>query len=138
MVFLGRIFALLATVIVAAQPVMACCIEGHSAPVILAEQNVEPPCHDDGMPMAADPGAQAGHERSDCPGCYDCEFSVMQSQSAGGSAVLPAMGAEFALAPIDANFPGFAHRSIVQKTGPPSVSLPRLATPITLKQRLLI
>lgn len=88
--------------------------------------------------MAAGPEEPDGHERSDCPGCYDCENPVMQSQSGEGGVVLPAMGAEFALAPIDANFPGFAHRSIVQKTGPPSVSLPRLATPITLKQRLLI
>lgn len=121
-----------------AQPVVACCLFGHAAAAQKASEVADPPCDDSSMQMAPAEKADAELDTNDCPRCYDCDSTAMQAQASDDSATLSAASAEIPHAVLAAQFPKFAHRPVILKTGPPGeISLP-LSTPITLKQRLLV
>lgn len=135
---LTRFFAILAVALVAAQPVMACCLAGHGAVAQKVAQVSDPPCHDSGMQMAPADKAGAAQDTDDCPGCYDCDSPLMQAQEAEDSTLLSSSSAEIPYAMLAVQFPRFAHQPVIFKTGPPGAPQLPLSTPITLKQRLLI
>lgn len=135
---LSRLLAILAVALVAAQPVMACCLVGHDAVAQDAALVSDPPCHDSGMQMSPADHADAAKDTGDCPGCNDCDSPLMQAQAADDSTLLSSSSAEISDAVLAAQFPGFAHRPVIFKTGPPGAPKLPLSTPITLKQRLLI
>ncbi len=138
----ARLLALVAMALLAAQPVMACCLAGHAGTTAVAAAPASPPCHDAGMDMGAEANADAGatHGRgpAHCPGCLDCDSPVMQAQASDGGAILAGTRPDVPLALRAADFPGFATRPVVLKTGPPDAAPRRHETPLTLKQRLLI
>lgn len=140
MLNLTRFLILIAVAVMAARPVMACCLTGHGEPQITQASADMPPCH--GEQSAPEHSEQTGdHERpspADCPGCFDCDAGVMQAQSFDDGTLLVQNSTEIPVAILTARFEGFEHKSIVLKTGPPG-DPPRIhTTPITLKQRLLI
>jgi len=135
---LTRLLAILAVALVAAQPVMACCLVGHGAVAQDVAQVSDPPCHDTGMQMAPADDTDATRDTDDCPGCYDCDSPLMQAQATDDSTLLSSSSVEISYAVLAAQFPGFAHRPVVFKTGPPGAPQLPLSTPITLKERLLI
>jgi len=138
MLGLHRLLALLTVALIAAQPVMACCLVGHPAPALEVVQDANPLCHGNGMPMAPVASDDPDQGNDDCPSCDDCDRPVMLAQASDDSAVLSAVPPEFPLAALDAKFSGFGHEPTILKTGPPDDPPLPLATPITLKQRLLI
>ena len=77
---LSRLLAILAVALVAAQPVMACCLVGHDAVAQDAALVSDPPCHDSGMQMSPADHADAAKDTGDCPGCNDCDSPLMQAQ----------------------------------------------------------
>jgi len=131
---LTRLFAILTVALMAAQPVMACCLVGHDAAV----QVSEPPCHDTGMDMAPTDDGEAAQGTDDCPGCFDCDGPLIKAQGLGDGAVLAASSTDIPFAVLAARFSGFAHPQVIFKTGPPGEPQLPLSTPISLKQRLLI
>ncbi len=138
-----RLLALLAMALLAAQPVMACCLTGH-APVAHAGAGSPPPCHDSMAQMPATPDGQSrdiasgpGADPVDCPGCIDCDSTMMQAQSGGDTAVSPNTPGPVGLAAVETRFPGFEPRLMVRATGPPGRLFIAHTTPVTLKQRLL-
>lgn len=139
MLKLTRFLILIAVALVAARPVMACCLTGHGELAIQDVQAEAPPCH--GETLSPQHAARQDHQPSSpmaCPGCLDCDASLMQAQSVDDSALLTQPPSETPLAVIASRFDGFEHQSIVLKTGPPGDPLSLHETPLTLKQRLLI
>ncbi|MFH1517225.1 MAG: hypothetical protein ABIH17_05000 [Pseudomonadota bacterium] len=141
MLSLSRLVIMVIVAIFAAQPVMACCLTGHEAPSVVAEQ-AEPSCHGDTHDNAAE--TQAGVTDTstgplDCPGCPDCDSLIMAVQAPDYTGILTASAPETAVAMAPKmEFAGFEPQFHTLATGPPrDVSLP-LRSPISLKQRLLI
>ncbi len=137
---LTRLLILMAVALMAARPVMACCLVGHGQPAVAEIQAQLPPCHDTAptLPGADEAMVSDLTDRPDCPGCADCDSAVMQAQSASNDAVLTPGPSETPLAVLSVAFPGFDHPPVVFKTGPPADPAPVRLTPITLRQRLLI
>jgi hypothetical protein len=137
-----RLFTLAAIALFTAQPLMACCLDGHSASATELAQDNTMNCHDSAMPMpashgsSADPGPNTALD--ECPGCDDCNHPIMQAQNPGDVLSVFSLVLEIPFATLAAQFPGFAHPPLHTKTGPPGASALPLNTPITLKQRLLI
>lgn len=140
MLVLARLLTLLAVLLVAAQPVMACCLTGQAAPHIEMSQDTEPPCHGDGMGMetASDGITHSMPGTADCPGCADCDSPVMKAQAIDNTAVLSPSASEIPVALRAVHFPGFAHPPVILQTGPPGAPPFVPVTPLELKQRLLI
>jgi len=134
----SRLFAFLAVALLAAQPVMACCLVGQAAAAQETSQVASPPCHDSGMQMAPAQNANTEQDSDECPGCYDCNSALMQAQASDDSTALSASSAEVSYVVLAAEYPGFGHDPVIFKTGPPGEPSLPLSTPITLKQRLLI
>lgn len=138
MIALGRLLVIIAAAIFAAQPVMACCLTGHSETQI-AQVSAEPPCHGDAND--AGPNRQTHDQNtsdaSDCPGCLDCDSAIMQTQSQDDLTVLASASLDLPIQTLEARFSGFEHRLVVRTTGPPRDPPARLLTPVTLKQRFL-
>lgn len=140
MLVVSRLLTVLAVVLLTAQPVMACCLAGHSEPQIEMTEDGAPPCHMDGAEMKPGSEGVSGSMKSsaDCPGCLDCDNPAMQAQTASDPAALPHSTYEMPVAILAAQFPGFEHPSINSKTGPPHPPPSIPLTPLILKQRLLI
>lgn len=139
--FAARFFSVLAVALLAAQPVMACCLTGHAQPAA-TEMSADMPCHDaiNSGPDHKDAAGPSTENQNgpDCPGCPDCNASTMQAQPSADETYQSKSAADFEFAAIEIRFTGFVPRSLVQATGPPrNWSLP-VISPITLKQRLLI
>jgi hypothetical protein len=140
MLKLTRLLMLIAAAALAAGPVMACCLTGHTQSAALYTSTETLPCHD-----AASP---SGHEDAkaeqpaplpvDCPECVDCDSAVMQAQSFDHSVSLTQLTPEVHFAVIAARFEGFEHKATILATGPPGDPPLPLSTPMSLKQRLLI
>lgn len=126
-----RICLLIAAVFVSAQPVMACCLEGHSA----STESVQapPPCHD--QPDAS--GMELGDDDRTCPGCANCNVAFAAGElkvskpllESFSVAVLPGGVAQVSSAP---------DVSINGATGPPRGSSVPPPSPVSLFQKLLI
>jgi hypothetical protein len=140
MLVLARLLTVLAVLLVTAQPVMACCLAGQTAPIIKMSPDTEQPCHGDGMRMqtASDGVTHSMPGDADCPGCTDCDSPVMQAQALDNAAVLSPSASEIPVALHAVHFPGFAHTPVILKTGPPEAPPFVHVTPLELKQRLLI
>ena len=140
MLKLTRLFVLIAVASLAVGPVMACCVTGHAETISPAAKVETPPCH--GESSSSEHGRMPHEDGSqspfDCPGCLDCDASVMQAQSVDDAALLSQQPNDIPIAVLASRFDGFEHRSIVFKTGPPGDPPTTHQTPITLKQRLLI
>lgn len=134
----ARFLAILAVAIVAAQPVMACCLAGH-AEAQIAQMSAEPPCHGDTHDAA--PGAQTdAHDLAnprDCPGCPDCDRAAIGAQNFDDQAVLATGPSETPAGETATDFAGFEPRRVVLTTGPPRDPPLLHSSPVTLKQRLL-
>jgi hypothetical protein len=123
-----RIILLAAAVLLSAQPVMACCLQGHSAAV-----EVTPPCHE--MPSEEDrAGNLAG---DDCPGCADCETALVASDVKPSK---PLLDPSFAKAVLyaSAQIAEVPEVTLNGATGPPRTSLNPPPNPVSLYQKLLI
>lgn len=140
MLKLTRLLILVSVAILAARPVMACCLTGHNAPAALEVQNETPPCHGEAPDTdeANTINILADRGLSDCPGCSDCDTAMIQTHTADDGALLTQPPTETPVAALAARFVGFELESIVLKTGPPDDPSFFHYTPITLKQRLLI
>jgi len=140
MLKLTRLLILIAVALVATLPIMACCLAGHAEPAASHTSVETPPCHGE-APLSAHGDSETGQQPpapTDCPGCLDGDSAVMHAQSFENGALLTQVSPEIPLAVIASRFEGFGHAETIFKTGPPGdPPLPR-ATPITLKQRLLI
>ena len=137
MLFLARLLTLLAVLLVAAQPVMACCLTGQTAPPVEISHDTELPCHGDGMGMetASDGGTRSMPGTADCA---DCDSPVMQAQAFDNAAVLSPSASEIPVALRAVHFPGVAHPPVILQTGPPGAPPFVPVTPLEPKQRLLI
>ncbi|MEL7322552.1 MAG: hypothetical protein AAFN03_11215 [Pseudomonadota bacterium] len=140
MLKLTRLLILIAVVLVATQPVMACCLTGHAEPAASHTSVEAPPCHGEASPASHGDTKtdQPSPSPMDCPGCLDCDSAVMQAQSFENGVTLTQLSSETPMAVIASRFEGFGHTETVFKTGPPGDAPAPLSTPITLKQRLLI
>lgn len=140
MLKLTRLLVLISVALLAARPVMACCLTGHGEPAVSDIQTEAPPCHGE----ASVPHQQTAEKQhtpplpADCPGCFDCDSAIMQAQTVNNDILLAQPSSEIPLAILEARFVGFEQKAVVLKTGPPGDPPPLLHTPITLKQRLLI
>ena len=128
----SRSLILLAAIVLAAKPVVACCLTGHAQSQRSAATAEAPPCH----------GANTEHapEEQDgtCPGCANCDAGLAHASAAGDAAVaLLVTALDLPPATVGAA-PPFAAPMRVRATGPPRASPPRSHTPVSLKQRLLI
>ncbi|NBC19824.1 MAG: hypothetical protein GVY06_02050 [Alphaproteobacteria bacterium] len=140
MLKLARLLFLIALAAMVARPVMACCLTGHGAGAAVAAESDMPPCHG--------PAPAAGHagealDRTmpappDCPGCLDCDTAFIKAQTVNDAALIEAGPSEGSLAGPAARFSGFEPSATVFKTGPPGDPPRAHATPVTLRQRLLI
>lgn len=140
MLKLTRLLLLLAVALVAARPVMACCLTGHSEPAASHLQAEAPPCHGESNTSHATTG-KSDHQPAlpmECPGCVDCDLAVMQAQSVDDGALITQGSSDIPIAMIGSRFAGFQHEPTVYKTGPPGEPPGIHQTPITLKQRQLI
>ena len=140
MLNLSRLLILIAVAIVAARPVMACCLTGHGEPVLAEAATETPPCHGDTSSTHETNAADEDVDRAtaDCPGCFDCDAAMMQAHTVDDGALLTQLPTEIPLAVLASRFEGFEHKATVFKTGPPGDPPLTTLTPITLKQRLLI
>lgn len=121
---------------------MACCVSGHDQATPAIEQvNIDaPPCHEHSQGAHVDV-SQADHSSElpfDCAGGDDCDAALMSAETFQFSSVTPQVSSEIPFIILTAHFPGYDHKPIVYKTGPPNYRRATAATPITLKQRLLI
>jgi hypothetical protein len=123
-----RITLLAAAVLLSAQPVMACCLQGHSAVVELT-----PPCHE--APSVED---RAGSLSGDvCPGCADCETALASSDLKLGKLLLDPSFANAVLY-ASAQISEVPDVTLNGATGPPRPSLAPDQNPVSLHQKLLI
>ena len=131
MLKLTRLMLLLAVAFMAARPVMACCITGHTGAQSTV-QSIDAPSDASGeMPdQMQDP--------MECPGCFDCDSAILQAQTLDEGVVLATSPSEIPIAVLTARFEGFEHSSVALSAGPPGNPPPFRLTPISLKQRLLI
>ncbi len=131
-----RLFLILVAALVAARPVMACCVTDQAAggpPDQRAELEIAP-CHG---PPAATLGQHDSAVSDECPDCPDCESAMMQADALA-EAASPTGSADDAPAAAPPAFDAFEVARTLQKTGPPSPAPRPRSTPISLKQRLLI
>jgi len=136
----SRLLTLMTIAFMVAQPVMACCVTGHAAPVVEMAEMDAPPCHNDDADGAirADSDHRSMPDADACPGCPDCNLPAMQGQVSGDMSVLPQPAPEGALAVTAAQYPGHLPPPLILTTGPPAGPPKTPVTPLTLKQRLLI
>lgn len=123
-----RIILLAAAIFLSAQPVMACCLLGHSEAV-----EVTPPCHE--MPSEEDgTGSLPGDV---CPGCSDCETVLAASDLKPSK---PLLDPSFAKAVLHASaqIAEVPDVTLNGATGPPRTSLNPDQNPVSLYQKLLI
>lgn len=140
MLKLTRHLLLIAVALLAARPVMACCVVGHGESYQLVSLSAAPPCHESMSHAASVTGHQDSRNQpsTDCSGCPDCQSVVMAAQSVTNGAVLTGASNDHPLAMIASRFVGFEFKPTVLTTGPPNYRPPPAQTPIALKQRLLI
>lgn len=140
MLVIARLLTLLAVLMVAAQPVMACCHAGQTVPHIEISPDTLSSCHGSGLTSetTSDDGTHTIPDTPDCPGCADCSSPVMQTQVFDSSVVLSFSAPEIPVALLSVHFPGYAHPPVILKTGPPDTRPAEYATLVELKQRLLI
>lgn len=125
---LRRIILLAAALFLSAQPVMACCLEGHSADV-----EVTPPCHE----VPAEEPRSPGDPGEACPGCADCETALAASELKPSKPLLDSSFAK--VLPSTSAQLGFQSEVIINgATGPPRVSRSPAESPVSLFQKLLI
>lgn len=144
MLKLTRLMLLLAVAFMAARPVMACCITGHTGAQSSVQSIDAPSCHDAGDSKehaSSDASGEMPDQMQDpmeCPGCFDCDSAILQAQTLDEGVVLATSPSEIPIAVLTARFEGFEHSSVALSAGPPGNPPPFRLTPISLKQRLLI
>lgn len=112
---------------------MACCLLGHDSALPVQQAVEAPPCHGEMEPTSQ----RDQPATSDC--CPDdCELGFAQVQNFENIATFASISDNVTPAANIERFAGFEHRRVVFKTGPPGDPSITWATPITLKQRLLI
>lgn len=137
---LTRLMILIAVAFLAVRPVMACCLVGHAGVEAVENTADVSPCHGARNSEADSAGTSDRNPAIpfDCPGCMDCSAAVTQAQSVEHGTILSAAESDIPLAALMSRFDGFERKPVTLKTGPPGDPPPRLFTPVTLKQRLLI
>ncbi|GGY48833.1 hypothetical protein [Parvularcula lutaonensis] len=125
-----RILVLVAAIFFAAQPAVACCLEGHADAAVQAAVSAKAPCH--GEPAAPQP------DGDDCPGCADCTVAQAFTNEVLQSAKSAQANMASAIAYGLTSLPPLPAAKIRNLTGPPPKAESFRPTPVTLKQRLLI
>ncbi|WP_156811883.1 hypothetical protein [Robiginitomaculum antarcticum] len=112
------VFCFIAAIILAAMPVMACCVTGHGEAGIKSAQAskvMTPPCHDASVSQPNESEAQAPGQH--CADCDDCAVSSSHAK----------LGSHISL-PSDLDFVVSAYKSsalpqpeirLLESTGPP-------------------
>lgn len=131
---LTRLLMLLAVALLAARPVMACCLDGHPVSHMAPTDVETSPCHD---VQDTIPAGLSGEAPVDCPSQLDCETALRHAQTFDDGTLLASVLKDVPLPAVLARFDGFEAPRLVLKTGPPGDPPPLTTTPVRLKQRLL-
>jgi hypothetical protein len=131
----AHMMTLFVAIFMVVQPVIACCAMGHDA-AHDAQAAPAPPCHGD-MNHRSDSNNDLTPDHN-CPGCSDCGLVSFKAQTTETRAAITVSPLEIGDAASNAHFGGFVSKPTVLITGPPKLPLFVHATPISLKQRLLI
>lgn len=135
MSFVARYLILIAAVFLAVNPVMACCITGHSPDAVAAE-SIAPPCH--GNQTDEITHTTENTEDAACLGCGDCDSVIVQAPSLTDMAALGLTKNIDGLSGSSQIQFGLEAPRLLRATGPPRSFLLRTDTPLSLKQLLLI
>lgn len=131
-----RLFMLLAIMVFAASPLMACCTSGHAQTAADTIQSEASPCHNNASAKSTKP--IPADIPSDCPGCIDCESTILQVQTTDQTTVPPLIEVQQQLLIMVGSWIKYDEPYVLHKTAPPPAP-PRLhTTPTSLKQRLLV
>lgn len=140
MLKLTRLLVLIAVALMASRPVMACCFTGHEVSHMAEAAAQAQPCHGDQQEAERRAPAAPSHAATpfDCPGCADCNIAVAKTGVSVPDAVLAAGASEIPFTVLSAQFEAREFTPLALKTGPPGDPPALRATPVSLKQRLLI
>lgn len=130
-----RLFMLLAIVVFAASPLMACCLTGHAQTTVSTIQSEALSCHNSAS--AKSTKSISVDIPSDCPGCIDCETTTLTAEAIDHTTVPPLVETQQLIILVNR---WINHdEPYVLRTAPPPRTPPRLhTTPTSLKQRLLV
>ncbi len=135
-----RLLIVMSVAILAAHPVMACCLTGHGEPVVSNADVETHPCHSHEADGENATPAATDREKlpEECAGGLICDTAIVQAQTVEAGALTPQLSSEIPYASVAVRFDGFEHKTIVFTTGPPGERPILRNSPITLKQRLLV
>lgn len=125
----------------AANPVMACCVVGHSKVTDASAVEDAPPCHEmaRSTPHSGVSGTDVETQSETlCPGCTGCDSAVLTASTAEDGIYLQKIDDTGMILPRRAHLVPASHVVLLRKTGPPGQRVVLAQTPVRLKQRLLI
>lgn len=138
---LRHIVLMILVALFAANPVMACCLSGHSQVTEVSAVEDTPPCHEiaRSAPHSGVSGADVETQSETlCPGCTGCYSAILTASTAEDGIYLQKIDDTGMILPRQAHLVPASHAVLLRKTGPPGQRVVLAQTPVRLKQRLLI